>query len=335
MLLRPGVPHLLAATCLFALLLPVEVAAEKEGPVWTDPATALAEDPDFSVQGEYGSTEPDAALGAQVVALGKGEFDVYLLEGGLPGIGWTRGRERQVVKAETTSTGVRGKSKGGNVEVFIADGKIKVTREGKQTTLPRVERSSPTLGAAPPEGAIVLFDGTSAEAWENGKVVDGLLAATNCMSKQHFGDHVAHIEFRTPYKPEARGQRRGNSGIYYGGRWETQILDSFGLEGLGNQTGGIYSIAAPKLNMCLPPLTWQTYDIEFKAARFDRDGRRIAWPRITVRLNGVLIHENLELAKDYTTAAPIKEKLTEPEGPMFLQDHGNPVFFRNIWVLPK
>jgi hypothetical protein len=189
------------------------------------------------------------------------------------------------------------------------------------------------LGAKPPEGAVVLFDGTSAEHWENGKMEDGLLAA-GCTSKRQFGDYQLHVEFRTPYKPSARGQQRGNSGIYHSGRWETQILDSFGLDGNDNECGGIYSISKPRLNMCLPPLAWQTYDVDFTAAEFDASGKRTAWPRITVRLNGVVVHENLELAKDFTTSAPVNKPLDGPEGPVFLQDHGNPVVFRNIWIVP-
>ena len=87
--------------------------------------------------------------------------------------------------------------------------------------------------------------------------------------------------------------------------------------------------------MCYPPLTWQTYDVDYTAAKFDADGKRTAWPRITVKLNGVLIHEDQELGKDFTTAAPIKTPITPEGGPVFLQAHGNPVFFRNIWVVPK
>jgi hypothetical protein len=180
----------------------------------------------------------------------------------------------------------------------------------------------------------VLFDGSSAEAWENGKAENGHLLATGCTSKKRFADYALHLEFRTPYMPTARGQQRGNSGVYHSGRWETQILDSFGLDGKDNECGGIYSISKPRLNMCLPPLAWQTYDVEFTAAKFDAAGKRVAWPRITVRLNGVRVHEKLELSKDFTTAAPITKPLDGPEGPVFLQDHGNPVVFRNIWIVP-
>ena len=113
------------------------------------------------------------------------------------------------------------------------------------------------------------------------------------------------------------------------------MLDSFGLDGKMNECGGIYSIAAPKLNMCLPPLTWQTYDVELVAAKFDEQGKRTAWPRITVKLNGVVVHGDRELARDGTAACPVKGPLTPDGYPIFLQNHGNPVFYRNIWVLEK
>ena len=215
----------------------------------------------------------------------------------------------------------------------IRNGEFTLTREsGEPVVLPRIERTNPTLGAKPPKGAVVLFDGRSADQWQNGKVVDGYLQASDCMTKRQFTDYSLHLEFRTPYMPFARGQKRGNSGVYHSGRWETQVLDSFGLESRDNHCGGIYSVSKPRLNMCLPPLAWQTYDVDFKAARFDARGSRIAWPKITVRLNGVLIHEDLELKKDFTTSAPLKAPLSHSEGPIFLQDHNDPVVYRNIWV---
>jgi hypothetical protein len=164
---------------------------------------------------------------------------------------------------------------------------------------------------------------------------DGLLQATGTTSMPKFKDYKLHLEFRTPYKPFARGQGRGNSGVYFGGRWETQVLDSFALEGKMNECGGIYSISEPDVNACLPPLVWQTYDVDFTAAKFDEDGTRKAWPRMTVKLNGVTIHNDRELPKDNTTAAPGTGALKDEPLPVFLQNHGNPVVFRNIWVLPK
>lgn len=316
--------------CLAFLILPLQAE-----PIWTDPELAAKESPDFLIQGEY--HQQGTSHGLQVVALGKGTFEGYLLEGGLPGAGWEPGKERIKLSSSETKAGTVLHITGKDFPLVRLEGdaaRIHLA-EGRELILPRVERKSPTLGAKPAGGAVVLFDGTSADAWEKGAMENGLLKANHSMSKQHFKSFSAHIEFRTPFKPEARGQKRGNSGIYHYGRWETQILDSFGLEGKQNECGGIYSITQPRLNMCLPPLSWQTYDVDFTAATFDENGNRTAWPRITVRLNGVLVHEDLELAKDFTAAAPIKTPLTDEGGPMYLQDHQNPVYFRNIWVLPK
>ncbi len=318
-----------------ALLTTVTITAQpkSEPRLWTDPEVALREDPDFAVQGEYRSSGDKGVVGAQVVALGMGQFEMYVLEGGLPGAGWEPALSRTLVKGERKDGKIAFVE--GNISSTIENGAISLIKaDGAKVTLNRTERTSPTLNAKPPEGAVVLFDGSSIDAWLNGKMESGFMMAVGSTSKQQFGDYKLHVEFRTPYKPDARSQKRGNSGIYQSGRWETQILDSFGLEGKDNECGGIYSIAKPRLNMCLPPLTWQTYDVDFTAAKFDAAGQRIAWPRITVRLNGVLIHEDRELIKDFTPAAPISKPLTSPEGPIFLQQHDNPVAFRNIWIVP-
>jgi hypothetical protein len=131
--------------------------------------------------------------------------------------------------------------------------------------------------------------------------------------------------------PAGKDQGRGNSGVYLQGRYEVQILDSFGLAGEHNECGGIYSVKAPDVNMCYPPLAWQTYDIDFTAAEF-ADGKKVKDARMTVKHNGVVIHENVAVPKA-TTAAILGEG-PEP-GPIYLQDHGNPVRFRNVWVVEK
>ena len=339
-----------------ALLLPVASQAADNNKVWTDPATAADEDPDFNIQGEY-ATE---GAGAQVIALGNGHFQAVLYPGGLPGAGWDgKGKSLLDGKLEggkATFAAASGKKRymaGGGTEFSatrkfppeghkeydgsIANGSFHLTaKSGEKMALKKVERKSPTLGAKAPKGAVVLFDGSNVDHWKNGKITDGLLGATNAISTKLFRDCTIHVEFRTPYRPHSRSQGRGNSGVYYQGRWETQVLDSFGLEGLMNECGGIYSIAASKLNMCLPPLTWQTYDVEYTHAKFDKDGKRTAWPRMTVKLNGVTVHDDQEMGKTHTTAAPVSGPL-KPEvgGPIFLQNHGNPVFYRNIWVLAK
>jgi Domain of Unknown Function (DUF1080) len=330
------------AIALFAMaFLPAGAAPKADHKTWTDPAAALREDPDFAIQGEYLFSNGNLAGGAQVVALGGGKFDAYLLEGGLPGAGWMPGNKRIVLHGARKDDKIVFADETGTMNGSIRNGRFFVMEasarppDGFPAVLERTERQSPTLGAKPPQGAIVLFDGTSTDAWENGKMENGHLLSSGATSKQHFADYTLHLEFRTPYTPGARGQQRGNSGVYHSGRWETQVLDSFGLEGRDNECGGIYSISKPRLNMCLPPLAWQTYDVGFTAAKFDANGKRVAWPRITVKLNGVVVHENLELAKDFTTSAPITTPLVSPQGPVFIQNHNDPVVFRNIWVLPS
>lgn len=318
----PLLPWLTTTICLFAAM-PQEASAQ--APLqWTDPAAALAEDPDFSIQGEYAGV----GSGVQVVALGDGQFTAFVFDGGLPGAGWSPGMGRDSLQGARGDGVVALTDEAGKVTATIRDKKLILVGADGKKELERIERASPTLGAEPPEGAVVLFDDASADD------ADGLLITTGKMSEQRFSDYTLHLEFRTPYMPTARDQRRGNSGVYHSGRWETQILDSFGLEAGAGDCGGIYSIAPPRLNMCLPPLAWQTYDVEFTAAKFDAEGNRTAWPRITVKLNGVTIHEDLELAKNSTPAAPVKAPLDGPAGPIYLQYHSNPVRFRNIWVVP-
>ncbi len=293
---------------LLAVGICVGAGAQDENPVYDSPEAAAA-DPDFAVQGEYASD----TLGVQVVALGNDAFRVVIHRGGLPGAGWDRS-ERQV--SEESAAGVK---------ELIKDFELK-----------KVERASPTLGAEPPDGAVVLFDGTEEtfkQHWQDGaRISDDGLLIQGATSTDTFQDFTIHIEFRLPYMPKARGQARGNSGIYYQGRYETQMLDSFGLDGKNNETGGIYEIRDPDLNMCLPPLVWQTYDADFTAARFNAQGEKVANARLTVRLNGVEVQPNVEVPRP-TRAAPLGES-AEP-GPIYLQDHGNPVRYRNIWVLPR
>jgi hypothetical protein len=328
-------PRLLIAMSFAALA--SQSSARETIPAWTDPAAATRECPDFAIQGEYTGD----GTGVQVIARGKGEFEAVIFKGGLPGAGWEPGNDTLRLKGkrdgdkigfhtDKNTTSVASLENG--IFSFIEPAAEKPIRELR---LPRAERTSPTLGAQPPDGAIILFDGTSTDEWNNAKMENGLLLATGLTTKREFSDFKIHLEFRTPYMPDARGQKRGNSGVYYGARWETQVLDSFGLVPGPGDCGGIYSISPPRLNMCLQPLAWQTYDVEFTAAKFNDAGERTAWPRITVRLNGVLIHDDLELNKDFTPAAPVNTPLVRAEGPIFLQNHNDPVVFRNIWVVEK
>jgi hypothetical protein len=207
-----------------------------------------------------------------------------------------------------------------------------------------VIRLSPTLGAPPPAGAVVLFDGAKLDAWTQPggqpcgwRVADGgalevVPGKGALLSRQKFGDCRVHVEFRVPFLREQSGQGRGNSGVYLQGRYEVQVLDSYGLEGAHNECGGIYSVAAPRANLCAPPRQWQTYDIVFKAPRFDAGGKKTASARLTVRHNGVLVHDGVEVP--HPTAAAMAGNEVPVDG-LYLQDHGNPVQFRNIWVVAE
>lgn len=307
---------------------------QAKGPAFTDPNQA---GPDYSIQGEYvGDLEtPDGKVrvGVQVIAAGNGRFRSVGYHGGLPGDGWNGEQpvrsdsvgELQDGKVSFRSDHGTGTVENGKLSVDLgSDGKV-------DATLSRVDRKSPTLGQKPPAGAVVLFDGKNADAWEKGRIEDGLLVQ-GTKSKQKFGSHKLHIEFRLPFQPEDSGQGRGNSGLYLQSRYEVQMLDSFGLEGKQNECGGIYSVKDPDVNMCFPPLAWQTYDVEYTAAKYDDSGKLVASPRVTVLHNGVKIHDNVELPGNRnTTAAPLGPG-PEP-GPIYLQDHGNPVRYRNIWVV--
>ncbi len=151
-------------------------------------------------------------------------------------------------------------------------------------------------------------------------------------TKRKFKDFKLHIEFRTPFMPEARGQGRGNSGVYLQNRYEIQILDSYGFKGADNECGGIYKVGAPMVNMCLPPMQWQTYDITFRAPRFDSRGNKERDAAVTVAHNGITIHDQRKLPGP--TGGALDNNVSEPGG-IYLQDHGNLAQFRNIWLVEQ
>ncbi|NOX53200.1 MAG: DUF1080 domain-containing protein [Planctomycetes bacterium] len=287
---------------------------------------------DFEVQGEYEVTVGDDPFGIQVIALGDGRFQAVAYEGGLPGAGWD-GNTRYFLDGKLAEGIAQFESGEGRFRIehgevtgvaYADSGNLDI--KGK-----KVLRKSPTLGAKPPQNAVVLFDGTHVDAWQNGRIVEGNLLDVGTRTKQSFAAFHLHLEFRTPFMPYARGQARGNSGVYLLDQYEIQVLDSFGLEGESNECGGIYKVARPLVNMCLPPLSWQTYDIDFTPARFNEQGKKVANAVVTVRHNGVVIHENLELPHP----TPGGGRADEKPGPLFLQNHGDPVRYRNIWLVPK
>lgn len=201
-------------------------------------------------------------------------------------------------------------------------------------------------GTKPPEGAVVLFDGKDFSNWvkrdgksevkwtlRDGGVMEGVKGHGDIMTKGTFGGAFKlHLEFRVPYEPGAAGQGRGNSGVYVQGRYEVQILDSYGLKSGKNDCGAIYGVAAPSVNACKAPTVWQSYDIEFTAPKVE-NGKKTEPARMTVTHNGIKIHDNVAVTSDNTTAG-LGGDIAKP-GPILLQDHGHPVQFRNVWLLPS
>jgi hypothetical protein len=194
----------------------------------------------------------------------------------------------------------------------------------------------------PPRDALVLFDGKGLDNWarKNGKdpapwkLVDGGAMQSgggDIVTRQQFdGSFKLHVEFRVPYLPKASGQGRGNSGVYVQGRYEVQVLDSYGLVPKNNDCGAIYEVAAPLVNACKAPTVWQSYDIEFHAPKCE-NGKKVEAARITVYQNGIKIQDNVSIPVDNTRAGMGGDPCTP--GPILLQDHGNPVQFRNIWLV--
>jgi hypothetical protein len=289
-------------------------------------------DADFPFQGEFLGriqlVNGIAVFGLQVVAEGDGGFSGRSYQGGLPGNGWD-GSEPSVWKGRRADQLVVLENSAGRMELDSM-GATWISNQGAELgRLDKVRRRSGTIGAQPPEDATVLFDGSNVESFQKASMTpDGLLLA-GATTKASFGDMRLHLEFRTPYMPKARGQGRGNSGVYIQQRYEVQILDSFGLPPVHNGCGALYKQQEPMLNMSFPPHSWQTYDIDFRAPRWDACGNKICDARITVWHNGVRIHDNY-----YISA---KTGAGEPEGPearpLRLQDHGNPVQYRNVWLV--
>ena len=264
--------------CLMALIAFRQVGLTEEKSAEQKPAMTLEQaGPSYNLQGEYlgeiMTPEGKQTWGAQIISLDDNEYQGWAYPGGLPGKGADlekrEGKTSQSKDGEIFFEGDFTKSifKDNEIEVNTLNG-------DKLGTMNKVIRLSPTLGKKPPKGAVVLFDGTSADGFVGGKMTEDGLLKQGATSKETFQDCHVHLEFMLSYMPWARGQDRSNSGCYLQGRYEVQILDSFGLEGLSNECGGIYSIRKPDVNMCFAPLTWQTYDIDFTAAKFDPDGKK-------------------------------------------------------------
>jgi hypothetical protein len=329
--------------------------ASPELPTFIDPEKA---GPEFQVQGEYvGMVGGALPIGIQVIALGKQEFEGVLYRGGLPGAGWDEDKvfhiKGKTYDGRTTFHGVHGErlmfahsNFSGLIRDGVFTGEAHIFRSCLKDVgfrLEKVHRKSPTVGAKPPEGANVLFDGTDVDEWRDGRLVEDRLLDVGTTTKRDFGSILIHLEFRCPFMPTAQGMQRGNSGVYVKREWEVQIVDSFGwhhenrkFERLSNfaRCGGIHEMVGPRINMSFPPLSWQTYDIEFKMAKFDASGKKTSPAMISVRHNGVMIHDKYVLP----TVPPGRDESQTKEGhlgPIYLQNHGNPVRFRNIWVVER
>jgi hypothetical protein len=310
--------------------------------------TAIDEEnagPDFKVQGEYvgevtGADGKKTKLGAQIVACFNGTFHSEFFPGGLPGDGWDGTPKLEKAKAKQGNIPADSKTEGDKTVIegvykatIAGDTMTGETDKGEKFSLKKVLRVSPTMGLKPPDGAVILFDGSNSNEWNKKDHLDSRkLLKCGGLTVRKFQDYTLHVEFILPFKPESRSQERGNSGVYMQNRYECQVLDSFGLAGDNNECGGFYTLAAPKVNMCFPPLSWQTYDFEFEAAKYEADGKTKTKNAVcTVKHNGVVIHDKYELKK--STGGGIPE--TSAPGPIQFQDHGNPVFYRNVWILEK
>lgn len=292
---------------------------------------------DYALQGEWAGGLRSPAwgwinCGLQVVAYGDSKFEAVLYRGGLPGAGWDQvtklklkgtSNEQKILWLETE--GLKIAVTTGNATAFDVYG-------NGAGTLFKQQRVSPTMGLLPPSNAVVLFNGQKTDELKGAKLTDDKLLLAGVLTKMPVGDFRMHLEFRTPFMPYAKGQARGNSGVYIQQRYEVQILDSFGLDGIENECGGLYRQVKPLVNMCLPPLTWQTYDIYFSQARWSPDDpkKKTQSARITVLHNGVPIHWHHNIANK-TGGGKVEALETFP---INLQDHGNPVTFRNIWLVP-
>jgi hypothetical protein len=299
-------------------------------------------------QGEYYGMVGDKPYGIQVIDFSGGKFEMDIMPGGLPGQGWGANPANYVflksASSNATSTVFAGSGATAGWTISIPAGGNTLTGKGPgnvDVVMKKVYRQSSTLGIAPPAGATILFNGNKTQAKENWgntpqfyDVGGETFLKEGSNSTKNFADHTLHIEFRPPYRPDASGQERGNSGVYVQGSYECQVLDSFGW--MNDQVddkhkrywaGDIYGQFNAKFNMAHPPLTWSTYDIRVTNAVLS--GANKAPAHLTVYLNGILV-------QDVDVLGPTAQGKAEKAegGALFVQSHGNPMWYRNIWILP-
>jgi hypothetical protein len=204
---------------------------------------------------------------------------------------------------------------------------------------------TPGQGTAPPSDAIVLFDGSNLNNWQSSRNGDAAQwtvqnrvmtvapGTGDIQTRQGFGDVQLHIEWRTPEVVKGEGQGRGNSGVFFMGRYEIQVLDSYENHTYPNgQAASVYKQTIPLVNASRKPGEWQTYDIIFMAPRFNEQGRVTHPARVTVFHNGVLVQNNVEIWGDTQYIGLPTYTKHDDRLPLRLQDHGDLVSFRNIWI---
>ena len=332
---------------LFGWLVLIGTAAgQQKKPALIDPTKV---DADFDVQGEYvGAISEDGKAQKYGVRVGMtqnvGEFKAIAYRGGLPGAGWDKKffdekNKRLVEWSGQTKDGSTAFPKFLRGSAVVRNGVMTVVAPGGDTIgeLKRVIRQSPTLGAKPPPGAVVLFDGNGLDHFvlPRSKMTDDKLLMIGARTKQSFTEFSLHLEFRVPYL-----RSPGHSAVFLQNSYHLAVAGrSFGTGAVSDLgCGGIRWVRAPDENMCLPPLTWQTFDVDYTAARFGGDGKIVQKPIVTVRQNGVLIHDRVELPDMppfYRGGGT--DPLSPQGGPLQFQSHADDrhYVYRNIWVLER
>jgi hypothetical protein len=295
--------------------------------------------PGYEYQGDYtgvlsfdGGEEYKASL--QVAVYGENRFQALFITGELPGYTDQPISDDQMFEMtgaiENGSLIIEGDHP---IEFRYDDGRFAAIDNENNVLgyLGHTVRTSPVMGLAPPESAIVLFDGSNLDYWdENTEMTDDGLLIEGATTTAEYGDMRLHVEAKLGFMPNSESSGRSNSGIYIQNRYEVQIIDSFGLPPQIGGNGSLYNESAPRLNTSFPPLTWQTYDVFFRAPRFDEDGNKTENARVTVYLNGILVQDDEELESG-TGAGGQREEVATAE--LYLQGHTGPVRFRNVWMV--
>ena len=321
------------------------------------PYTQAVPDPYFGdYEGNYASSEPPTSEGgpapteaeAKIIAQGSRRYHITLRAQPVDPKDWPLQIELDG-HLEGERVVFSGHAGGHDWQGQAARGTLRINKQGYGGVfeMKRVMKKSPTEGLKPPANALVLLEyepghKPSLEQWKEAGWVaaeDGIIHRSlgqgarpdlprgDLYSKREFRNVRLHLEFRIPYEPALREQGRGNSGVILADRYEVQVLDSYGIIAGAGDCASIYGVAPPRLNAAFPPLSWQTYDITFYAPKMD--GPKMARPpRLTVSWNGIKVHEN----QISMTPTGDPKRPNAGSGPLRLQDHGNLVYYRNIWL---